>query len=65
LAQKIKTKNPKFTRESEVRFYTLQCNVALPQAAYPFNPNQNKAFSAFRSHQKTRKGKKGKFPILA
>ena len=48
----------------EMRAYTLRCNVALPQAAYPFNPNQNKAFSAFRSHQKTRKGKKGKFPIL-
>jgi hypothetical protein len=27
-------------------------------------PNQNKALLVFRSHQKTRKGKKGKFPIL-
>lgn len=35
LAQKIKTENPKFTRRSEVRAYTLHCNVGLPQAAYP------------------------------
>jgi mRNA interferase RelE/StbE len=38
LAQKIKTENPKFTEETEVRAYTLRCNVALPQAAYP-KPN--------------------------
>jgi hypothetical protein len=38
LAQKIKTKNPKFTEEIEVRAYTLRCNVAWPQAAYPFHP---------------------------
>ncbi len=51
--------------KTEIRAYTLRCNVAWPQAAYPFNPNQNKALLAFRSHQKTRKGKRGKFPILA
>lgn len=49
----------------EMRAYTLRCNVAWPQAAYPFIPNQNKALLAFRFPQKTRKGKKGKFPILA
>jgi len=49
----------------EMCAYTLLRNVAWPQAAYPFNPNQNKALLAFRSHQKTKKGKKGKFPILA
>ena len=38
LAQKIKTENPKFTEETEVRAYTLRCNVALPQAAYPPHP---------------------------
>jgi hypothetical protein len=65
LAQKIKIKNPKFTRESEVRAYTLRCNVALPQAAYPFISKQNKALLAFRFHQKTRKGEKSKFPILS
>jgi hypothetical protein len=42
----------------EMRAYTLRCNVALSQAAYPFISNQNKALLAFRSHQKTRKGKK-------
>jgi hypothetical protein len=35
LAQKIKTKNPKFMSICEMRAYTLPCNVALPQAAYP------------------------------
>jgi hypothetical protein len=49
----------------EMRAYTLRCNVAWPQAANPFIPNQNRALLAFRSHQKTRKGKKGKFQILA
>jgi hypothetical protein len=36
LTQKIKTKNPKFMSICEMRAYTLHCNVALPQAAYPF-----------------------------
>jgi hypothetical protein len=35
MVQKIKTKNPKFTSSSKVRAYTLRCNIALPQAAYP------------------------------
>jgi hypothetical protein len=65
LTQKIKLKNPKFTSESEMRAYVLLCNTALPQAAYPFNSNHNKALLAFRSHQKARKRKKGKSPILA
>jgi hypothetical protein len=50
LAQRIKTKNPKFMSVCEMRAYVLRCNVALPQAAYPLNPNRNKDFSAFRSH---------------
>ena len=64
LAQKIKTENPKFTEKIKVRAYTLRCNVALPQAAYPFNPNRNKAFLAFRSHQETGEREKGKFSIF-
>jgi len=35
LAQKIKTKNPKFMSVCEMRAYTLRCNVALLQATYP------------------------------
>jgi len=65
LAQRIKTKNPKFMSVCEMRVYTLRCNVAWPQAADPFNPNQNKALSGLGSHQKTGRGEKGKFPFFS
>jgi hypothetical protein len=42
----------------------LHSNTALPQAAYPFNSNQNKALLGVGFYQKTREEKKANSRFL-